>query len=36
MGGAIKNKAYRDVMPNKCMIKNAKDFAEYANKTITG
>ena len=36
MGGAIKNKVYRDVMPNKCMIKNAKDFAEYANKTISG
>ena len=36
MGGAIKSKAYRDVMPNKCMIKNAKDFAEYANKTISG
>ena len=36
MGGAIKNKVYRDVMSNKCMINNAKDFAEYANKTISG
>ena len=36
MGGAMKNKVYRDVMSNKCMIKNAKDFAEYANKTISG
>ena len=36
IGGAIKNKVYRDVMPNKCLIKNAKDFAEYANKTING
>ena len=32
--GTIKNKVYRNVMPNKCLIKNAKDFAEYANKTI--
>ena len=32
----MKNKVYRDVMSNKCMIKNAKDFAEYANKTISG
>ena len=32
--GTIKNKVYRNVMPNKCLVKNAKDFAEYANKTI--
>ena len=32
----IKNKVYRDVMPYKCLIKNAKDFAEYANKIING
>ena len=25
---------YRKVMSNKSLIKNAKDFAEYANKTI--
>ena len=36
IGGPIKNKVYRDVMSNKCLIKNAKDFAEYANKTING
>ena len=36
MSGAIKNKVYRDVMSNKFMIKNAKDFAEYASKTISG
>ena len=36
IGGTIKNKVYRDVMSNKCLIKNAKDFAEYANKTING
>ena len=36
IGGTIKNKVYRDVMFNKCLIKNAKDFAEYANKTISG
>ena len=35
-GETIKNKVYRDVMPYKCLIKNAKDFAEYANKTISG
>ena len=35
MGRAIKNKVYWDVMSNKCMIKNAKDLAEYANKTIS-
>ena len=36
IGGTIKNKVYRDVMFNKCLIKNAKDFAEYANKTNSG
>ena len=36
IGGTIKNKVYRDVMSNKCLIKNAKDSAEYANKTISG
>ena len=36
IGRTIKNKVYRDVMSNKCLIKNAKDFAEYANKTING
>ena len=35
MGGTIKNKVYRDAMSNKYMIKNAKDFAEYTNKTIS-
>ena len=35
-GETIKNKVYRDVMPYKCLIKNAKDFAEYANKIING
>ena len=36
IGGTIKNKVYRDVISNKCLSKNAKDFAEYANKTING
>ena len=36
MGGTIKNKVYQDAMSNKYMIKNAKDFAEDANKTISG
>ena len=36
MGGTIKNKMYWDAMSNKYMIKNAKDSAEYANKTISG
>ena len=36
IGGTIKNKVYRYVMSNKCLIKNGKDFAEYANKTING
>ena len=36
IGGTIKNNVYWDVMSNKCLIKNAKDFAEYANKTING
>ena len=35
-GETTKNKVYQDVMPYKCLIKNAKDFAEYANKTISG
>ena len=35
-GETTKNKVYQDVMPHKCLIKNAKDFAEYANKTING
>ena len=36
MGGTIKSKVYQDAMSNKYMIKNAKDFAEDANKTISG
>ena len=36
IGGTIKNKVYRDVMSKKYLITNAKDFAEYANKTING
>ena len=36
IGGTIKNKVYHDVISNKCLSKNAKDFAEYANKTING
>ena len=32
MGGTIKNKVYWDAMSNKYMIKNAKNFTEYANK----
>ena len=36
MGGTIKNKVYQDAMSNKYIIKNAKDFAEDANKTISG
>ena len=36
IGGTIKNKVYQDVMSNKCLIKNVKDFVEYAKKTING
>ena len=36
IGGTIKTKVYRDAMSNKCLIKNAKGFAEYANKAING
>ena len=36
IGGTIKNQVYRNVMSNKCLIKNAKKCAEYANKTISG
>ena len=36
IGGTIKTKVYRDVMSNKCLIKNAKGCAEYANKAING
>ena len=36
IGGTIKNKVYHDVISNKCLSKNAKDFAEYANKTLNG
>ena len=36
IGGTFKNKVYRDVMFQKCLIQNTKDFAAYANKTING
>ena len=35
IGGTIKNKVYQDVMSHKCLIKNAKDFAENATKPST-
>ena len=35
IAGTIKNKVYRDVMSHKCLIKNAKDFAENATKPST-
>ena len=36
VGGTIKNRFYRDVMSNKCMIKNAEEFTIYANKVVNG
>ena len=32
----MKNAVYRDVKSGKVTINSAKEFAEYANKTITG
>ena len=36
IGGTFKKKVHGDVMFQKCLIKNTKDFAAYANKTING
>ena len=33
VGGIIKNRVYRDVMPNKCVIKSAEEFA---SKVVIG
>ena len=36
VGGTIKNRVYRDVMSNKCMIKNGEEFTIYTNKVVDG
>ena len=36
VGGTIKNRVYRDVMSNKCVIKSAEEFSNYANKVVNG
>ena len=36
VGGTIKNLVYRDVMSNKCMIRNAEEFSEHVNKIVSG
>ena len=36
VGGTIKNLVYRDVMSNKCMIRNAEEFSDHVNKIATG
>ena len=32
--GTIKNQVYGDVMSNKCVIKSAEEFSNYANKIL--
>ena len=34
IGGTLKNTVYRDVKSGKTIINDAKEFAEYAHKTI--
>ena len=34
IGGSLKNAVYRDVKSGKAIINDAKEFAEYADKTI--
>ena len=36
VGGTIKNRVYRDMMSDKCVIKSAKEFSNYANKVVNG
>ena len=36
VGGTIKNRVYRDVMSNKCLIKSAEEFSNHANKVVNG
>ena len=36
VGGTIQNIVYHDVMSNKCVINNAKAFAQYANGLVNG
>ena len=36
IGGTLKNAVYRDVKSGKAIIKDAKEFAEYADKAIKG
>ena len=36
IGGTLKNTVYRDVKSGKTIINDAKEFAEYAPKTIKG
>ena len=36
IGGTLKNAVYHDVKSRKAVINDAKEFAEYADKTIRG
>ena len=36
VGGTVKNRVYRDVIANKCVIKGAEEFSNYANKVVHG
>ena len=36
IGGTLKNAVYRDVKSGKTTVNDAKEFAEYADKTIKG
>ena len=36
IGGTLRNAAYRDVKSGKAIIKDGKEFAEYADKAIKG
>ena len=35
-GGTLKNAVYRDVKSGKAIINDAKEFSEYADKTVKG
>ena len=36
VGGIIENRVCRDVVSNKCLIKSAEEFSNYANKVVNG
>ena len=36
VGGTLKNRIFRDVMSEKCLIQNAEEFSNYANTVVNG